>query len=170
MTLMGPLSGLNIPRRAHEPLILAQRNTGTFGAHVGWTLLYTDGVPIFGPAALFHSKDVLLRDSATPLRTTNVVGRLRGVFFDLDAQRFEELQVLIADFEFWIGAEGGDERGLVGGFVARLADADGGFEHQKNIVTAFFDAGDDFGNLVGVGQRLIDGFPKFFHQLLKFLV
>jgi hypothetical protein len=95
---------------------------------------------------------------------------LRGVFFDLDAQGFQEFEVLIADFEFGIAAEGGDQGSLVGGFVAGLADADGGFEYQENVVAAFFDAGDDFGDLIGVGERLVDGFPQFLHELLEFLV
>src|SRR5579863_5233946 len=92
------------------------------------------------------------------------------VLLDFDAQGLEELQVLIADFEFGIAAEGGDQGSFVGGFVAGLADADGGFEHQKNVVAAVLDTGDDFGNLVGVGQRLVDRFAKFLHELLEFLV
>ncbi len=91
-------------------------------------------------------------------------------FFDFDAEGFEELEILVADFEFGIGGEGGDERSLVGGFFALLADADGGFEDQEDVVAAFFDAGDDFGDLFGIGERLVDGFAEFLHELFELLV
>ena len=64
-------------------------------------------------------------------------------FVDLDAQRLEKLQILIADLEFGVGAEGGDQGSLVGGVFALLADADGGFEDEENVVAAFLDAGHD---------------------------
>ena len=53
---------------------------------------------------------------------------------------------------------------------ALLADADGGFEDQKNVVAAFLDAGDDFGDLLGIGQRSVDGFAQFLHELLQLLI
>jgi hypothetical protein len=91
-------------------------------------------------------------------------------FFDLDAEGFEELEVLVADFEFGVGGEGGDERSLVGGFLALLADADGGFEDQEDVVTAFLDAGDDFGDLFGIGERLVDSLAEFLHELFELLI
>jgi len=33
-------------------------------------------------------------------------------FFNFNAERFQKFQILIADFEFRIGAKRGDERGL----------------------------------------------------------
>jgi hypothetical protein len=92
------------------------------------------------------------------------------LFFDLDAERFQELQILIADFELGIGGQSGDEGSFVGGFFALLADADGGFENQENIVTALFDAGDNFGDLFGIGERLVDGFAEFLHELFELLI
>src|SRR5208283_4774680 len=71
---------------------------------------------------------------------------------------------------FRVGAEGGDQRSLVSGVFALLADADGGFENQENVVAAFFDAGNDFGDLLGIGQRLVDRFSKIFHELLQLLI
>ena len=91
-------------------------------------------------------------------------------FFDLDAQRLEELQILIVNFEFRVGGESGNERGFVGGFFALLANADGGFEYEKNIVAAFFNAGDNFGDLFGVRERFVDGFAEFLHELLELLI
>src|SRR5580700_1670080 len=91
-------------------------------------------------------------------------------FFDSDAEGFQELHVLIADFEFGIGRESGNQGSLVGGFFALLADADGGFENQEYVVSAFFDAGDDFGDLFGIGERLVDGFAEFLHELFELLV
>ena len=64
-----------------------------------------------------------------------------------------------------------DNKGrFIRGLVALLADPDRGFEHQKNIVAAFFDAGDDFGDLFGIGERFVDGFAQFFHELLELLI
>ena len=45
-------------------------------------------------------------------------------FFDLDTERFQEFEILIVDFEFRVGGEGGDQRGLVGGFFALLTDGE----------------------------------------------
>src|SRR6202521_3283755 len=89
---------------------------------------------------------------------------------DLDAQRLEKLQILIADLEFSIRAEGGDQGSLVGGVFALLADADGGFENEENVVAAFLDAGNDFGDRFGIGKRLVDRFSEFFHELLQLLI
>jgi hypothetical protein len=91
-------------------------------------------------------------------------------FFDFDAEGFEEFEILVADFEFGVGGEGGDEGSLVRGFFALLADADGGFEDQENVIAAVFDAGDDFGDLFGLGERLVDGFAELLHELLELLV
>jgi len=78
-------------------------------------------------------------------------------FLNLDPQRFQEFQVLIADFKLWVGTERGDEGSLVAAGDALLADPDGGFEDEENIVAAFLDsAGDDFGDLFGIGQRLVN--------------
>jgi len=91
-------------------------------------------------------------------------------FLDLDAEGLQELEILVADFEFGVGGESSDEGSLVGGFLALLADADGGFEDQENVVAALFDAGDDFGDLFGIGERLVDGLAEFLHELFKLLV
>src|ERR1700704_6072510 len=89
---------------------------------------------------------------------------------DLDAQRLEKLQILIADLEFGIGAEGGDQGSLVGRVFVLLADADGGFENEENVVATFLDAGNDFGDRFGIGKRLVDRFSEFFHELLQLLI
>lgn len=90
---------------------------------------------------------------------------LRGVVLNLDAQRLEELQILIADLEF-----SGHQRRLFAGLLTRLADPDRGFQHQKDIVSALFDSGNDIGNGLGISQRLIDRLAQFLHQLLQLLV
>jgi hypothetical protein len=91
-------------------------------------------------------------------------------FFDFDAEGFQEFEILVADFEFGVGGESSDQGSLVGGFFALLADADGSFEDQKNVVAAFFDAGDDFGDLFGIGKRFVNGFAEFLHELFELLV
>src|SRR6266436_409469 len=88
---------------------------------------------------------------------------------DLDAEGLKKLQILIADLEFCIGAEGGDQGSLVGVFPL-LADADGGFEDEENVVATFLDAGNDFGDRFGIGKRLVDRFSEFFHELLQLLI
>ena len=95
-----------------------------------------------------------------------------GLFFflDFDTEGFEELEILIVDFEFGIGGESGDEGSLVGGFLALLADADGGFQDQKDIVPALFNTRDDLGDLFGIGERFVDGFAEFLHQIFELLV
>ena len=103
-------------------------------------------------------------------RGTLCASRLLDFFLflpDLDAEGFEEFYVLIVDFEFGVGAEGGDEGSLVSPGHALFADADGGFEDEEDVVAAFLDAGDDFGDLFGLGQRFIDGFAQVFHELLE---
>src|SRR4029077_11413563 len=50
------------------------------------------------------------------------------------------------------------------------AYADRGFEYQENVVAAFFDAGDNFGDCFRVRKRFVYGFAEFFHQLLKLLI
>src|SRR6266853_6994913 len=89
---------------------------------------------------------------------------------DLDAEGLEKLQVLVADLEFCIGAESGDEGSLVGGVFALLADADGGFENEENVIATFLDAGNDFGDRFGIGKRFVDRFSEFFHELLQLLI
>lgn len=88
-------------------------------------------------------------------------------FFDFNAKRLQKFQVLVADLELGVGAEGGNQGSFVAAGHALFADADGGFEDEKNIVATFFYAGHDFGNLLRVGQRLIDGFAQFLHELLQ---
>src|SRR5229473_2770809 len=97
------------------------------------------------------------------------MGRL-FFFFDLDPERLQELEIRVVDFEFGVGGKRGDERGFVRRFFALLADADGGFEDQENIVAALLDAGDDLGNLLGIRERFVDGFAEFLHELFKLLV
>ena len=99
-----------------------------------------------------------------------ISGLLLFFLFDSDAEGFQELHVLIADFEFGIGRQSGNEGSLVGGFFALLADADGSFENQENVVATLLDAGDDFGDLFGIGERLVDGFAEFLHELFELLV
>ena len=96
--------------------------------------------------------------------------QLSNVFVDFNAQRLQELQILIIDFEGGIGSERGYEGGLVVRFLALLADADGSFEDQEDVVAALFDARHDLGNGIGIGQRLVDRFAQFFHQLFELLV
>jgi hypothetical protein len=91
-------------------------------------------------------------------------------FFDFDAEGFQEFEILVADFKFGVGRESGNQGSLVGRFFPLLADADGGFEDEENVVAAFFDAGDDFGNLFGIGKRLVDGLAEFLHELFELLV
>src|ERR1700680_4831464 len=54
----------------------------------------------------------------------------QGLFFflDLDTQRFEKLEILIVDLEFGICGQSGDQRRLVGGFLALLANPNGGLK------------------------------------------
>ena len=92
------------------------------------------------------------------------------VFVNFDAKRFQKLEILVVDFEFGISGESGDEGGFVGGFFALFTYADGGFEDEENIIAAFFDAGDNFGDLFRIGKRFIDGFAEFFHELFQLLV
>jgi hypothetical protein len=51
-----------------------------------------------------------------------------------------------------------------------LAEADGSFQYQEYVVPSILDPGDDFGDLFGLSQRLVNGFSEFFHQFLEFLV
>src|SRR5579872_246393 len=91
-------------------------------------------------------------------------------FFYFDAEGFEKFQILIADFELGIGGKSGYQRSLVGRLLALLAHADGSFEDQENIVTALFNARDDFRDLVGIGERFIDRLAQFLHQVFELLI
>jgi len=91
-------------------------------------------------------------------------------FLDLDAEGLQELEVLVVDLEFRIGRESGDQRCLVGGFFALLAHPNGGFKNEKNIVTTLLDARDDFGDLFRVGERFVDSFAEFLHQIFELLI
>ena len=64
-------------------------------------------------------------------------------FLDFDAERLQELQILVVDLEFGIRRQGGNQRSLVWRFLALLADPDGGFEDQEDVVSTFLDAGDN---------------------------
>lgn len=97
-------------------------------------------------------------------------GLMLFFFFDLNAERFEELQVLIVDFEFRIGGKSGNQGSLVGGFLTLFTHADGGFEDQENIIAALFNARDNLGDLFGIRERFVDGFAQFFHQVFELLV
>jgi len=91
-------------------------------------------------------------------------------FFDLDSKGLEKLQILIANLQLGIGAERGDQRSLVGSVFALLADPYRSFENEENVVAAFLDAGHDFGDRFGIGQRLVDRFAEFFHELFQLLI
>ncbi len=91
-------------------------------------------------------------------------------FFDLDAQRFQKLEILVVDFEFGICGQSRHQRSFVRGLLTLFADADRGLKDQKNIVATLFDAGDDFGNLFRIGERFVDGFAEFFHQVFELLI
>ena len=95
---------------------------------------------------------------------------LSGIIIDSDAQRLQELYILIIDFELGFGAERTYQGTFVGSLLALLAEADRGFENQENIVTTILDSGDHVGDLVGFGQRLVDRLSQLFHQFLEFLV
>jgi hypothetical protein len=88
-------------------------------------------------------------------------------FFDLDAERFQELQILVADFEFWIRGKRGNQGSLVRGLFALLAHSDGGFKNEEDVISAVFDPGNNLGNLLGVRQGFVDRIAEFFHQLLQ---
>ncbi len=82
---------------------------------------------------------------------------------DFDAKLLQELEILVVDLELGVGGESGDERSFVGRLFALLADTNGGFKDQKNVVAALFDARDYFGNLFRIGERFVDGFAEFLH-------
>ena len=85
---------------------------------------------------------------------------LRGVVFDLDAQRFQEFQVLLTDLQFRVAGESSHKRSLVRILLTRSAHADGGFKNKEDIVAAFLDPGNNLSNLIGVCQRLVNRFPQ----------
>jgi hypothetical protein len=95
---------------------------------------------------------------------------LGHVFVDLNAEGFEKFEVLIADFQLRIAGESSDERSFVGGFFALFADPNGGFEDEEDVIAVIFDSGDHFGDLLGIGERLIDGITQFLHELLELLI
>src|ERR1700732_1239744 len=90
---------------------------------------------------------------------------LRRVVLNLDAERLEELQVLIVGLEL-----SSPQRRLFAGFLATLAYPDGGFQHQEDIVAALFDSRRDIGDGLGIRQGLVDRLTQFLHQLLQLLV
>ena len=89
------------------------------------------------------------------------------LFIDLDAQRLQKFKVLVVDLEFRIRGQSGHQRSLVRRFFSLLAHPDGGFEDQEDIVSTFFDAGDNLRDLLGVGERFVDGVAEFLHELLE---
>src|SRR6185312_4563994 len=92
---------------------------------------------------------------------------LRLLFFHFNAQRFQELQVLVADFELKIARRGrGDERRFLRIALARLADANGGLKHKENVIAAVLDSGNNFGDGIRVSQRFVDRLAKLLHKLL----
>jgi hypothetical protein len=96
---------------------------------------------------------------------------LRGLFFfDLDAERLQELEILIVDFKFRVGGKSGNQRCFVGGLFSLLAYSDGGLEDEENVVAALFDARDDFGDLFGIRERFVDGLAKFLHEFFESIV
>ena len=48
--------------------------------------------------------------------------------------------------------------------------ANGRFKDQENFVAVFFNAGNDFSNLLGLGNALVDSVAKLFHKLLELRV
>lgn len=91
-------------------------------------------------------------------------------FFDFDAEGFQELEVWSLTLNSGLVERVVTREVLSALFFALLADADGGLENEKNIVAAFFDAGDDFGDLLGIGKRFVDGFAKFLHEFFESIV
>src|SRR5215470_820898 len=89
---------------------------------------------------------------------------------DLDAEGFKELYILIADFKLGLGAEGGDERGLVGSLLALLAETDRSLENQEDVVAAVLDTRNHVGDLVGIGKGFVDGLAQFLHKFFQFLI
>jgi hypothetical protein len=72
------------------------------------------------------------RLSAASYQPKAISHQLSNVFVDFDAQRLQELEVLIVDLERGICSERGYEGCLVVRFLALLTDADGSFEHEED--------------------------------------
>jgi hypothetical protein len=84
-----------------------------------------------------------------------------------DAEGFEEGEVVAGE-----GAGGGVLAVVFAVFsvVFDLVEADGGFEHEQDVEALFADFADDTGDLVRVGDGLVDGFAEFLDKVLDLLI
>ena len=110
------------------------------------------------------------RRSFAPAGTAEAAVATGLFFFDLDAERLQELEILIVDFKFRVGGKSGNQRRFVGGLFSLLAYSDGGLKDEENVVAALFDARDDFGDLFGIRKRFVDGLAKFLHEFFESIV
>lgn len=92
------------------------------------------------------------------------------IVLDLDSKRFQELEILIVDFQLGVAGQGRNHGSLVRGFFARLADPDGSLQHEKDVVTAVLDPRYYLGDLLRIRQGFINRLTEFFHQVLKMLI
>jgi len=79
--------------------------------------------------------------------------------FDADLKGAKEFEVLGCDLQLHGGVL------TTFGFRASV-EANRGFKNQEHIEAGISDVLDSFADVFGLGERTIDRFPKFFHQLL----
>ena len=68
-----------------------------------------------------------------------------------------------------------EDRGVLIGLLSTgvpvtLVKPDRRLQHEKHVVPARLDPGDDLGNFVGIGKRAVDRFPQFLHQAFQSVV
>ena len=61
--------------------------------------------------------------------------------------------------------------GTVGsGSDSTSLEADGGFEHQHDVEALFTDVLDDAGDVLGLGDGLVNGFAEFLDEVFDLLI
>ena len=97
------------------------------------------------------------------------------LFAEADAQQFEELGVARSQLQL----SGLDWHALGSAFVfpigsgiplPPLIEADGRFEHKKDVVTRPANIGDGIGDGFGLLERLVDRHSQLFHQLFEVVI
>lgn len=95
----------------------------------------------------------------------------RGFFGEDDAKRFEKGEVAVGE-----GTFGGVSRGELQrleferGGIVYLVEADGGFEHEEDVEALLADVFDDSGDVLGLGDGLVDGFAELLDEIFYFLI
>ena len=110
-------------------------------------------------------------DGVSGLRETGRYAKalLPLVLAEGDAEGLEEVDIVVGEGAFSRRAVRKERDGGLG-FRLNFIEADGGFKHKKDVEALLPDILDDAGDVLGLGDGLVDSFAELLDQVFDLLV